>query len=125
MDIKILHLIEGAKAASGVTVIIDVFRAFSLESYMFAAGVECIYPIGQVEKAYKMKIKHPEWILAGERHGAILPGFDTGNGLVNVFFEFFSIISKYRITSRFDKKWEFQFFFQRGNRFAQRRSSNK
>ena len=79
MDIKILQLIEGAKAASGVTVIIDVFRAFSLESYMFAAGVECIYPVGQVEKAYKMKIKHPEWILAGERHGAILPGFDTGN----------------------------------------------
>lgn len=79
MNIRILQLIDGAKAARGVTVIIDVFRAFSLEAYMFDAGAECIYPVGQVDKAYRMKNEHPEWILAGERHGAILPGFDTGN----------------------------------------------
>jgi len=79
MDIKILQLIDGARAARGITVIIDVFRAFSLEAYMLAAGAECIYPIGEVEKAYKMKKEHPDWILAGERGGAILPGFDTGN----------------------------------------------
>lgn len=79
MEIKILQLIEGAKAARGVTVIIDVFRAFSLESYLFASGVECIYPIGDADKAYQMKKDHPDWILAGERGGAILPGFDTGN----------------------------------------------
>lgn len=79
MDIKILQLIDGAKAARGVTVIIDVFRAFTLEAYMLAAGVECIYPIGNVDIAYKMKNEHPEFILAGERGGAILPGFDTGN----------------------------------------------
>jgi 2-phosphosulfolactate phosphatase len=79
MNIKILQLIEGAKAARGITVVIDVFRAFSLEAYMLAAGVECIYPIGEVEKAYKIKENHPDWILAGERGGAILPGFDTGN----------------------------------------------
>ena len=30
MNIKILHLIEGAQAAKGLAVIIDVFRAFSL-----------------------------------------------------------------------------------------------
>ena len=79
MNIKILQLIDGAEAAIGTTVIIDVFRAFSLEAYMFAAGTENIYPVGQVEEAYKMKDEHPEWILAGERHGAILPNFDTGN----------------------------------------------
>lgn len=79
VDIRILQLIEGAKAARGVTVVIDVFRAFTLEAYMLAAGVECIYPIGKVEKAYEMKEEHPDWILAGERGGAILPGFDTGN----------------------------------------------
>ena len=79
MNIEILQLIEGAKAARGVTVVIDVFRAFSLEAYMFAAGVKHIYPIGDVEKAYKMKEENPDWILAGERGGAILPGFDTGN----------------------------------------------
>ncbi len=79
MDIKILQLREGAKAARGVTVVIDVFRAFTLEAYMLAAGAECVYPIGNVDIAYKMKKEHPEYILAGERGGAILPGFDTGN----------------------------------------------
>lgn len=79
MDVKILQLIEGAKQARGTTVVIDVFRAFSLEAYMFSLGVKNVYPIGQVEKAYKLKEEHPDWILAGERGGAILPGFDTGN----------------------------------------------
>lgn len=79
MNIEILQLIEGAKAAKGVTVIIDVFRAFSLEAYMFNSGVNCIYPIGDVNKAYALKEENPDWILAGERGGAILPGFDTGN----------------------------------------------
>ena len=36
MEIRILELIEGAKKAEGVTVIIDVFRAFSLECYLYA-----------------------------------------------------------------------------------------
>jgi 2-phosphosulfolactate phosphatase len=79
MDIKILQLIDGAKAARGVTVVIDVFRAFSLEAYLLDAGVSCIYPIGDVNKAYRMKEENPDYILAGERGGAILPGFDTGN----------------------------------------------
>lgn len=79
MEVNILQLVEGAKAARGVTVIIDVFRAFSLEAYMLDSGVEYIYPVGEVKEAYEMKNEHPEWILAGERGGAILEGFDTGN----------------------------------------------
>ena len=79
MKVNILQLIEGAKKAKGLTVIIDVFRAFSLEAYLFNAGVKCIYPVARIEDAYTLKEEHQDWILAGERHGAILPGFDTGN----------------------------------------------
>lgn len=79
MNVEILQLIEGAKRAKGLTVVIDVFRAFSLEAYLFDGGVERIYPVGKMETAYALKEEHPDWILAGERHGAILPGFDTGN----------------------------------------------
>lgn len=79
MKIDILQLIDGAKKAEGLTVIIDVFRAFSLEAYMLDSGVERIYPVGKTETAYAMKAENPDWILAGERHGAILPSFDTGN----------------------------------------------
>lgn len=79
MEINILHLIEGAKKARGITVIIDVFRAFSVEAYFFSEGAEKIIPVGDADLAYKLKEEHPEYILAGERHGKILPGFDVGN----------------------------------------------
>ena len=79
MKISILQGIEGAKAAKGLTVIIDVFRAFSLEAYLFSMGAEKIIPIGDSELAYKLKKENPDYILAGEREGKIMPGFDTGN----------------------------------------------
>ena len=60
MDIKILHMIEGAKEARGITVIIDVFRAFSVEAYFFSKGAEAIIPVGDVDLAYKLKEKNPE-----------------------------------------------------------------
>ncbi|MBR1969785.1 MAG: 2-phosphosulfolactate phosphatase [Clostridia bacterium] len=79
MNIEILHMTEGAKKAKGTTVIIDVFRAFSVESYFCAAGVKEIVPVGDVNLAYKLKEENPDFILAGERKGKILPGFDVGN----------------------------------------------
>lgn len=79
MNIQILQLIDGAKAARGITVIIDVFRAFSVEAYLFAQGVEKIIPVGDCALAYRLKDENPAFLLAGERHGRILPGFDMGN----------------------------------------------
>jgi len=84
MNIKILQLIDGAKAAKGLTVVIDVFRAFSFEAYCLHLGAEKIIPVGEVEKAYKLKEENPDMILAGERHGKILPGFDVGNSPFDV-----------------------------------------
>ena len=52
--VNVLHLIDGAKQAEGLTVIIDVFRAFSLENYLYDMGVELIRPIGSVEEAFKL-----------------------------------------------------------------------
>ncbi|MEE0946716.1 MAG: 2-phosphosulfolactate phosphatase [Acutalibacteraceae bacterium] len=79
MKIEILHLIEGAKKAKGLTVVIDVFRAYSMEAYLMSLGAEKIIPVSLTEDAYKLKELHPEYLLAGERHGKILPGFDIGN----------------------------------------------
>ena len=79
MEIRILQLIEGARKAEGVTVVIDVFRAFSLEAYMMAAGAKTIIPVGDADLAYRLKQENPEMILAGERGGKIMPGFDLGN----------------------------------------------
>ena len=79
MEIEILQLKEGAKKATGTTIIIDVFRAFSLEAYLFAQGCKEVRAVYDKEQAYAFKKEHPEYILIGERQGKILPGFDYGN----------------------------------------------
>jgi len=79
MDINILELITGAKQAAGLTVIIDVFRAFTTECYVFNNGAEKIFPVGDIEVAYRLKAEHPDYVLMGERGGIIQPGFDYGN----------------------------------------------
>ncbi len=79
MDIKILQLLEGARKAQGLTVIIDVFRAFSTACYAFGNGIERIFPVGDLNQAYLMKRQNPEYILVGERNEQKPEGFDFGN----------------------------------------------
>ena len=79
MNIEILELLEGARRARGLTVIIDVFRAFSLEAYLFSRGASRIYAVGDEETARHLKSENPDVLLVGERGGKILPGFDYGN----------------------------------------------
>lgn len=78
-DINILHLLEGAKQAEGLTVIIDVFRAFSLECYLYDMGVKQIRPVGTIEEAFSLRDRIQDSILIGERKGIKCEGFDYGN----------------------------------------------
>lgn len=79
MNIKILHMVEGAKDATGIAVIIDVFRAFTVEAYVMNNGAKKLIPVGDMQIAYDYKEKEQDCILVGERQGVILPGFDYGN----------------------------------------------
>jgi 2-phosphosulfolactate phosphatase len=79
MEIEILQLIEGAKNAIGLTVVIDVFRAFSLACYIMEQGAKEIISVGDIKLAYKLKEENPGYILVGERHEKIPKGFDYGN----------------------------------------------
>jgi 2-phosphosulfolactate phosphatase len=79
IKIEKLKLIEGAAKADGVTIIIDVFRAFSVSCYLISKGVKRIYPVGSVDKAFEMKKIHPDAVLVGERHEKKCEGFDFGN----------------------------------------------
>ena len=79
MNIKILELIAGAKKAKGLTVIIDVFRAMTVEAYLINNGVKNLIPMASIEQAYKYKEEHPDTILIGERGGRKCDGFDFGN----------------------------------------------
>ena len=79
MDIRILQLTEGAAQAEGTAVVIDVFRAFSLECYLASWGAAEIRPVGEIEEAFERKRSDPAAVLIGERGGAKYPGFDYGN----------------------------------------------
>ena len=89
MKIRILKTIEGAKEAEGLTVMIDAFRAFSLECYLFAAGARRIYPVKDLEEARAAADVHPGCILVGEEGDAKAEGclygdspWQTGAGQV-------------------------------------------
>ena len=80
MNIQILHMVEGAKAARGLTVIIDVFRAFTVETYLMRNNAHRIYPVGDTATAFACKAADPEnTLLCGERNGIMVEGFDFGN----------------------------------------------
>ncbi|NLM73731.1 MAG: 2-phosphosulfolactate phosphatase [Clostridiaceae bacterium] len=79
MKINVFQLIEGAKKATGLTVVIDVFRAFTLACYAFANGAEDIIPVADLDEAYNIKKANPDYILMGERHYRMQKGFDYGN----------------------------------------------
>lgn len=78
-EIRILRLIEGAGQAEGLTVIIDVFRAFSMECYLYALGAAEVRPVGSVEETFAWREKDSNCILVGERHGKRIEGCELGN----------------------------------------------
>lgn len=79
IDCRILHLLEGAKEATGIAVIIDVFRAFSVECYLYEMGATLVRPVGTIEEARALAEVIPGSILVGERKGIRCEGFDFGN----------------------------------------------
>jgi len=79
MELEILEFAEGARNARGVAVIIDVFRAFTVECYAIDAGALRIIATGSVEDAFHLKTKYKSAILVGERNERKIEGFDYGN----------------------------------------------
>lgn len=79
MKIKSYEFISGAKLAQGLTVIIDVFRAYTTAAYLFAQGAEDIYVVSKVKTAENLKEKLDNPVLIGERKGIKLNGFDYNN----------------------------------------------
>jgi 2-phosphosulfolactate phosphatase len=79
MNINISEFIEGAEEAKGLTVIIDVFRAFSVACYLFDKGAKSVLPVETVSQAFHIKEKNPDFLLLGERNARKVNGFDFGN----------------------------------------------
>jgi 2-phosphosulfolactate phosphatase len=79
MKITFSRLLPGAQNASGVAVIIDVFRAFSCAPLLFYSGIEKLILVETPQEAFAFKKDNSEFILIGEISGRMIAGFDFGN----------------------------------------------
>jgi 2-phosphosulfolactate phosphatase len=79
MKVDILEFVDGARRAKGITVIIDVFRAFSVACYAADAGAARIIATADVSEAFLLKKKYKDSVLVGERDEKKIEGFDYGN----------------------------------------------
>jgi 2-phosphosulfolactate phosphatase len=87
MEIQILEFADGAKRGSGMTVIIDVFRAFSTACYAFYSGASMVITTGSAEAAFELKKKYRNCFLAGEQNEKKIDGFDFGNSPTEIIKE--------------------------------------
>lgn len=84
---------EGAGEARGLTVIIDVFRAFTCAPLFFHFSASRVILEADPEKAQRFKRHNPEWILVGEINEVPLKEADLGNsptGIMEKGTAFFS-----------------------------------
>lgn len=59
--------------------VIDILRATTSMVVMLENGAEAVYPVSAVDVAVNLKKDHPTWLIAGERNGYKVEGFDFGN----------------------------------------------
>lgn len=65
---------------SGIAVVADILRATTTIVHAVAAGADSVVPCASIAEAREYAAKHPEAVLlAGERGGKPIDGFDIGN----------------------------------------------
>jgi 2-phosphosulfolactate phosphatase len=79
VNVSVALGLDGARAARGHAVIVDVFRAFTTAAFCVAAGAREIVLLADHEEALRMKERDASLFLSGEIEGKPIPGFDAGN----------------------------------------------
>lgn len=79
MQVITSSLEKGARAARGTAVIVDVYRAFSCTVLFLSLGVESVILMGSPEEAFAYRETNPQALLAGEKEGMPIAGFDLPN----------------------------------------------
>ncbi len=72
-------LLEGARSARGIAVVVDVFRAFSCTPLLLSLGARHSLLVATPEEALALKAGDKELVLIGEVGGVPVEGFDLGN----------------------------------------------
>jgi len=76
MSPALFHLYADRKS---IVVVVDVLRATSTMCIAFEKGIEKMIPVSTVEEALEYRNTNPDYVLAAERNGAPVRGFDFGN----------------------------------------------
>jgi 2-phosphosulfolactate phosphatase len=71
--------LNAERLSASVCVVIDVIRATSTIVTALAHGASGVQPVADVGDTFALKALNPDALLAGERGGRPLPGFDLGN----------------------------------------------
>jgi 2-phosphosulfolactate phosphatase len=74
-------LVSPADLADRIVVVVDVLRATTTMLYALHAGASVVLPVAEVDEAKTLAARLPEAtvLLAGERKGSPIAGFDLGN----------------------------------------------
>lgn len=74
-------LVQPEKLAGSVAVVVDVLRATTTMIHALVAGAARIIAVGEIDEAFQLSKTLPEgtFLLAGERGGRPIKGFDLGN----------------------------------------------
>ena len=74
-----LYLFRFLMLRNHIVVIIDIFRATSSICYGIENGAEAIIPVAEVDECIAYRDKETHFLLAAERDGKVVEGFDFGN----------------------------------------------
>ena len=79
MEIRLVSLLEGARTAQGITIVIDVFRAFTAAAVAFDRGAEKIILVAEIAEALELRQRGIGALCMGEVGGKKPAAFDFGN----------------------------------------------
>jgi len=82
MRVDVLELpdrLGGDDRSAELFIVVDVLRASSTMLTSFANGCAGVIAVAEPEEAFALRAKRPELLLAGERDGLRIEGFDCGN----------------------------------------------
>jgi 2-phosphosulfolactate phosphatase len=79
--VEIIHAtgVEGARAARGLVVVIDVLRSFTVSAYALAGGARQCLLVSTVDEALALARGIPDAIICAEEHGLPVPGIAISN----------------------------------------------
>jgi 2-phosphosulfolactate phosphatase len=90
MEIRILDPSFDATSILDFTVVVDVFRAFSVSYFIAANRPSRYFAVDDIDLAFRLRDELGDAVLVGERGGIRIEGFDFGNSPTEIVDRDFS-----------------------------------